>query len=47
MSRENVEVARWAFTSDPTRFFSLLDEEIELDARRYAELPGAALTGRG
>ena len=47
MSRENVELARWAFTSDPTRFFSLLDEEIELDARRYAELPGAALTGRG
>ena len=47
MSRENVELARWAFTSDPTRFFSLLDEEIELDARRYAELPGAALAGRG
>jgi ketosteroid isomerase-like protein len=47
MSRENVELVRWAFTSDPTRFFSLLDEDIELDARRYAELPGAALTGRG
>ena len=25
MSRENVELARWAFSSDPTRFFSLLD----------------------
>ena len=47
MSRENVELARWAFTSDPTRFFSLLDEEIELDARRNAELPGAVLAGRG
>ena len=47
MSQENVELARWAFTSDPTRFFSLLDEEIELDARRNVELPGAALTGRG
>jgi ketosteroid isomerase-like protein len=32
---------------DPTRFFSLLDKDIELDARRYADLPGAALTGRG
>jgi len=47
MSRENVELARWAFTSDPLRFFSLLDEDIELDVRRYAELPGAALAGRG
>jgi len=47
MSQENVELARWAFTSDPTRFFSLLDEDIELDARRNAELPGVALTGRG
>ena len=47
MSRANVELARWAFTSDPTRFFSLLDEEIELDARRNAELPGAVLAGRG
>ena len=47
MSRENMELARWTFTSDPTRFFSLLDEDIELDARRYAELPGATLTGRG
>jgi len=47
MSRENVELAHWAFTSDPTRFFSLLDEDIEFDATRYAELPGAALAGRG
>jgi ketosteroid isomerase-like protein len=47
MSRENVELARWAFTSGPARFFSLLDEDVELDARRHAELPGAALAGRG
>jgi ketosteroid isomerase-like protein len=47
MSRENVELVRWAFTSDPTRFFSLLDDEVELDARRQAELPGAVLAGRG
>ncbi len=47
MSRENVDLARWAFTSDPVRFFSLIDDEIELDARRNAEFPGAALTGRG
>ena len=47
MSRENVELARWAFTSDPSRFFSLLDEDVELDARRNAEFPGAQLTGRG
>ena len=43
MSRENVELARWAFTSDPNRFFSLLAEDIELDARGHVELPGAAL----
>ena len=47
MSRENVDLARWAFTSDPTRFFSLFDEDIELDARAVGELPGADLTGRG
>jgi len=47
MSQENVELARWAFTSDPARFFSLLDEDIELDARRLVELPGAAGVGRG
>ncbi|HLM27475.1 MAG TPA: nuclear transport factor 2 family protein [Thermoleophilaceae bacterium] len=48
MSQENVELARWAFTSgDPTRFFSLLVEEVEFDARRQAELPGAVLAGRG
>jgi uncharacterized protein len=47
MLQENVELARWAFTSDPTRFFSLLDEDVELDARRHVELPGAPLTGRG
>ena len=47
MSQENVDLARWAFTSDPTRFFSLLDEEIELDARRNGDLPGAVLAGRG
>ncbi len=48
MSRENVELARWAFTSgDPTRFFSLLDEDVEFDATRNAPLPGAARAGRG
>lgn len=47
MSQENLELAQWAFASDPTRFFSLLDEEIELDARSFAELPGAQLAGRG
>ena len=48
MSEENVELVRWAFTSgDPTRFFSLLDEGVELDARRNVELPGAAHAGRG
>ncbi len=47
MSQENVDLVRWAFTSDPTRFFSLLDEDVEFDARRNAELPGAEHTGRG
>ncbi len=48
MSQENVELARWAFTSgDPTRFFSLLDEEIEFDARGQAKLPGGLSAGRG
>lgn len=47
MSRENIELARWAFTSDPARFFSLLDEDVELDARRNVHLPGSVLTGRG
>ena len=48
MSQEKVELVRWAFTSgDPTRFFSLLDENIELDARGLADLPGAVVAGRG
>ena len=48
MSQENVELARWAFTSgDPTRFFNLLDEAVELDATRNGELPGATPAGRG
>ena len=48
MSQENVELARWAFTSgDPTRFFNLLDEGVELDATRNGELPGAVSAGRG
>jgi hypothetical protein len=43
MSQENVELARWAFTSgDPTRFFSLLDEDVEFDASRNAQIPGHA-----
>jgi ketosteroid isomerase-like protein len=47
MSRENVELVRWAFTSDPARFFSLLDEDVQLDARGHVALPGAVLVGRG
>ncbi|MEO6496947.1 MAG: nuclear transport factor 2 family protein [Solirubrobacteraceae bacterium] len=47
MSQENVELVRWAFTSDPARFFSLLDDDVELDARGHVELPGAVLAGRG
>jgi ketosteroid isomerase-like protein len=48
MSQENVGLARWAFTSgDPIRFFSLLDEDVEFDATRNAQLPGAARAGRG
>ena len=48
MSQENVDLARWAYTSgDPTRFFDLLDEDVELDASRNAELPGAISVGRG
>ncbi len=48
MSQENVELARWAFTSgDPTRFFDLLDEGVELDASGNVELPGAVSVGRG
>ncbi len=47
MSQENVELVRWAFTSDAARFFSLLDEQVEFDARRNADLPGTALAGRG
>jgi len=46
MSQENVELVRWAFTSDPARFFSLLDDDVELDARGV-EMPGAVLVGRG
>jgi|SRR5215211_266646 len=47
MSQENVELVRWTFTSDGTRLFSLFDEQIELDARGYAELPGTVVAGRG
>jgi ketosteroid isomerase-like protein len=47
MSRENVELVRWAFTSDPSRFFSLLHADVEFDARGHVELPGAVLLGRG
>ena len=48
MSRENVDLTRWAFTSDPTRFFSVLDEDVELDGRGLGvELPGAEIAGRG
>lgn len=48
MSQANVDLARWAFTSgNPTRFFNLLDESVELDAMRNTELPGAARVGRG
>ena len=47
MSKENVELVRWTFTRDPTRFFSLFDDEIELDARPNADLPGTVLVGRG
>jgi ketosteroid isomerase-like protein len=47
MSQENVEIVRWGFTSDPARFFSLLHEQVEFDARGAVELPGAVLRGRG
>jgi uncharacterized protein len=48
MSQANVELARWAFTSgDPTRFFNLLDEGVELDATRNGALPGAVPAGCG
>ena len=48
MSQENVELVRWAFTSgDPTRFFSLLDEDVEFDARPHRPIPGAVSEGRG
>jgi ketosteroid isomerase-like protein len=47
MSQEDVELVRWAFTSNPSRFFGLLDDNVELDARRQAHLPGAVLSGRG
>ena len=47
MSSENVELARWAFTSDPARFYSLLDDDVELDSRALGEIPGAAPVVRG
>ena len=47
MSQENVELVRWTFTSNPTRLFSLFDDEIELDARGNVELPGTVVAGRG
>jgi ketosteroid isomerase-like protein len=33
MSQENVEIVRDFFGDDPSRFFDVLDEEVELDIR--------------
>jgi ketosteroid isomerase-like protein len=46
MSHENVEIARRTFGPDPTAFYELLDEDVELDARAI-ELPGAVALARG
>ena len=47
MAGPNVELTRWGFGGGAARFFSMLDEDVELDGRGHVQLPGASLTGRG
>jgi ketosteroid isomerase-like protein len=43
MSQENVEIVRSLYrAADPSRFFDLLDEEVELDFSAYP-VPGSAV----
>jgi ketosteroid isomerase-like protein len=48
MSRENVEIVRSMYRpGDPSRFFDLLDQEVEVDASRVGLLPDHAGLMRG
>ena len=47
MAGRNVELTRWGFGGGAARFFSLLDDDVELDGSRHVQLPGGSLTGRG